>query len=96
MIKYLGSTVGHPVLDLQTVFNWVLGDLSYLKVKKQAEIWSERQSQDRDYILNHLDEIRQLRRIKTRLNRLAFLYEDHSFQPTPELCAWLELRHSLP
>ncbi|KAM3097425.1 hypothetical protein ACKFKF_20220 [Phormidesmis sp. 146-12] len=95
MIRQLGSVVGHPILDIQTVVNWALNNLSYLEVRKQAERWSEHQN-ERGYLLNHLNEIRQLRRIKTRLNTLAFLYEGHIVQPTPELCAWLELRRSLP
>jgi hypothetical protein len=88
MIEIFGEISGHPVLDLDRVINWFLDNLpmSYKEAETKAASWSKCPVED----------IRELRRIKNRLNIISVLAESKKCVLNEELNTWLSLRHKLP
>jgi hypothetical protein len=87
MIAELGAIPGHPVLDIDRVIDWFLHSLKMSpdEAAKKAANWRN----------CSIDEIRELRRIKNRLNVVSVLVESGKFVPI-ELNTWLSLQSRLP
>lgn len=87
-IKRMGSSPGHPVLDIQDLVAWFLSTLtiSLAQAQRMTEHWE------------HLtiEEIRTLRDIKNRLAVFVNLRQDEWIEPYPELKDWLAVREQLP
>ncbi|MBW4693752.1 MAG: hypothetical protein KME27_18560 [Lyngbya sp. HA4199-MV5] len=99
MIRKFGAVVQHPVLDMDAMTQWFFSHLSYTyeEAKEKAAYWQEPAHwQDKSNVSTHIDEIRQLRRIKVRLSVLASLPESEQFQFSEALKQWLFLRDKLP
>jgi hypothetical protein len=87
MIAELGDIPGHIVLDIDRVINWFCHSLKMSpdEATKKAANWRN----------CSIDEIRELRRIKNRLNVISVLVESGTFVPI-ELSTWLSLQGQLP
>jgi hypothetical protein len=88
MIAEFGSVDDHLVLDSNQIIYWFFHSLtmSLDEVTQKAENWKE---------LN-IEDIRELRRIKNRLNIIVVLAESDKFMINEEIRAWLSLRDRLP
>jgi hypothetical protein len=104
MIRRFGVVSHDPVLDVEKITSWFLDGLDqYQDVQAQISEWREaftayQQSVDQVQNLENfpLEKLQQLRRIKTRLGVLKFLYEDVRIKPTEEISKWLAIRKHLP
>ena len=87
MIAELGVIPGHPVLDIDRVINWFFHSLKMSpdEATKKAANWRN----------CSIEEIRELRKIKNRLNVISVLVESGKFVPI-ELSTWLSLQSQLP
>lgn len=88
MIVEFGSVDDHFVLDSNQIIHWFFHRLtiSLDEVTQKAENGKR---------LN-IEDIRELRRIKNRLNIIIALAESDKFTLNEELRAWLSLRNRLP
>ncbi len=93
MIQKLGMSTSQAALNYPLLVSWALEDLSYEAVQEKVERWINHKS-DRDYVLTHIDEIRQLRKLKIKLNALAIVWE--TAELTEAAQQWLSLRRKLP
>jgi hypothetical protein len=88
MIAKLGAVSSHPILDLDQIICWFERSLamSYQEATEKAANWRN----------CNPEEIRELRRIKNRLQVISVLADSGKYSLNPELKAWLELREKLP
>ena len=88
MISKFGVFAGHPVLDIDTILNWFQTHLklSYDEVSQKAQNWKKCQVQ----------EIRELRKLKNRLQIISVLAQSEQVALTTEIYSWLALRDQLP
>jgi hypothetical protein len=88
MIAKLGAVPDHPILDLDQIICWFERSLtmSYQEATEKAANWRK----------CNPEEIRELRRIKNRLQVISVLADSDKYSLNPELKAWLELREKLP
>jgi hypothetical protein len=102
-IAKMGSRPNHRVLDKEIILHWVMEgvDISVQTAKdKAALIWKDvarvkgsSNPEDRQRV--H-DDLRQLRRIKHRLNVVKVLADCGELPNDPILNEWLEVREQLP
>jgi hypothetical protein len=88
MIAKLGSVPGNPVLDIDQVVNWFFNELKISpdEANKKATNWRN----------CNIQEIRELRKIKNRLNIISVLIESDKLTPNQKLSTWLSLKSKLP
>jgi len=102
-IAKMGSRPNHPVLDKEIILHWAMEglDISVQTAKEKASlIWKEvarvkGSSNPRDRQRVH-DDLRQLSRIKQRLNAVKVLADCGELQNDLILNEWLEIREQLP
>jgi hypothetical protein len=102
-ISKMGSRSGHLVLDKETVLRWVIEGLT-LPVQaareKSARIGEDlarmKSISDPEEKQRVADDLRQLRRIKHRLNVAKALADCGELPNDPILKEWLEIREQLP
>lgn len=99
LIRTWGVDPKQDILDPDVIAHWFLSHLdgSLSDIKQAAQPWQDPAIfQNRDYVIQHLDSLKRLRRLKTRLNILQHLLGVEGWEPSPELRQWLELSAILP
>ncbi len=99
MMRAWGACPEHLVLDPKIVTDWFFQQFSQSaeEIKREAEPWQRPGIfQDRQYIANHLETLKHLRRLKNYLNVIEPLLGLNNWQPPEELEAWLSLKPLLP
>lgn len=88
MIAKLGPVPGHSVLDIDQIICWFCDSLTLSRdsATKKAANWRE----------CNIEEIRELRRIKNRLQVISALADSDKCVLNQELKAWLSLWEELP
>ncbi|MFB2893186.1 hypothetical protein ACE1CI_09765 [Aerosakkonemataceae cyanobacterium BLCC-F50] len=88
MIVKFGAIPDHPVLDLNSILHWFKDSLkmSYSEATTKAANWKK----------CHIEEIRELRKIKNRLQPILVLAESGKVVLLPEINLWLSLQKKLP
>lgn len=102
-IAKMGSRPGHPVLGKEILLHWVmegLGITAQTTKEKAALIWKDvarvKCSSNSEDVQRVHDDLRQLRRIKHRLNVAKVLADCGEVPNNPILSEWLEIREQLP
>lgn len=87
-IAKLGVISDHPVLDVNLILQWFWDNIkeSREEVEKKATNWKTLP----------IEEIRQLRQLKNRLNVIAALADSDKYVLNEELNTWLSVREKLP
>lgn len=99
MIRTWGACPDHWVLDPKIVIDWFFQQFSQSveEIKREAEPWQKPGIfQDGQYIANHLETLKHLRRLKNYLNVMEPLLGLNNWQPPEELEAWVSLKPLLP
>ena len=88
MIDKFGVVSDHPVLDINIIFQWFRQNLklSCEEVEKKAANWR----------VLPVEEIRELRQLKNRLQVISAINDSNKFGLEPDIKAWLSLRKQLP
>ncbi|HIK09310.1 MAG TPA: hypothetical protein IGS52_03410 [Oscillatoriaceae cyanobacterium M33_DOE_052] len=88
MIDKFGVVDHHPVLDINIILQWFRQNLnlSCEEVEKKAANWR----------VLPVEEIRELRQLKNRLQVISAINDSNKFGLEPEIKAWLSLREKLP
>ncbi|GAB4296367.1 MAG: hypothetical protein Fur0025_33880 [Oscillatoriaceae cyanobacterium] len=88
MIDKFGVVSYHPILDINIIFQWFRQNLklSCEEVEKKAANWR----------ILPVEEIRELRKLKNRLQVISAINDSHKFGLEPDIKAWLSLRKLLP
>ncbi|WP_199248336.1 hypothetical protein [[Phormidium] sp. ETS-05] len=88
MIDKFGVVYDHPVLDINIIFQWFRQNLklSCEEVEKKAANWR----------VLPVEEIRELRQLKNRLQVISAINDSNKFGLEPDIKAWLSLRKQLP
>ncbi|KAF3885147.1 MULTISPECIES: hypothetical protein [Nostocales] len=91
MIERFDAIPGHPVLDLDRISHWFFDNLTMSPQEAQTKTlscWED--------IKGSIKDMRELRRIKNRLNVLLVLVDSGKILPNEELKAWIYIRDILP
>lgn len=103
MILKFGVVSNHPVLDLKQIVTWFFDGLGITPQEALSKTTAWRNilaknnpEEGQEYFENNLEDIRQLRRIKTRLTVIKRLSESKQFSPNEELKLWISLFDKLP
>lgn len=88
MIEKFGTIPDHPVLDFNPIVHWFKNSLkmSYSEATTKAANWKKCQ----------IEEMRELRKIKNRLQAISVLAKSGKVVLHPEINLWLSLQEQLP
>ncbi len=95
MIRLLGNQTGDHILDIDRLVSWFFSDLTIIpsEALHVASEWKESEDSTRR---EHLDDVRQMRRIKNRLSILKTAFANDTLHPSESLREWLLIWDYLP